>query len=84
MYDIRVMQVVQSLTNLVHYIFLMFFLKDVPPDEGMQIHIHMFEHEIDIDIVGGPQDLLQPDDIRMFQLFQEHYLAVDTLRICRV
>ena len=82
--NIGVMQKVQSLTDLVNDIFLMFFLKDVAADERMQIHIHMFEDKIDIDIVSRPQDLLQPNNIRMLQLLQKHNLAIDALRIRRV
>ena len=82
--DIGVVEVVQSFANLVDDILFMLLLEDVSPDEGVQVHVHVLEDEIDVDIIGGPQNFLQPDNIRVFQLLQKHDFAIDALGVCGV
>ena len=57
--DIIVVQIVEGLTNLVDDILLVFFLQDVAsPNQSMQIHVHVLENQVDIDIVIGSENAL--------------------------
>ena len=67
--DIRVVQIVDSLNNLINNIFFVFFLENVAlSDKSVKINIHMFKDKIDIFIVVGFDDFLEGDDIGMFEL----------------
>ena len=47
----------------------------------MQIDVHMFEDQVNIFVVLGPDDVIDFDDVFVFELFEEHDFAVGSLGI---
>lgn len=82
--DIGVVQIVDGFADLVDDILLVPVLENVAADEGMQVDVHVLKDQVDINVVTGAEDLLQPNNIRVFELLQKHDLAVDALSISRV
>lgn len=84
--EVRVMQVIDRLGHLINYVLLVSLLQlgasAIFADESVQIDVHMLEYQVDVLVVSRPDHLLQPDDIGVPQLSQEHYLTVRPLGIC--
>ena len=51
------------------------------PDEGVEIDVHKLEEDVYISFVVGFDDLLEFDYVGVFELLQEHDLAVGSLCI---
>lgn len=88
MYDIRVVEVQNGLGQLVNNVlfvsFLEMFVIAVLPDQRMQINVHVLEHQVDIFVVLCPDDVVDADDVLLFELFEEHDLTVGSLGVCGV
>lgn len=82
MNNIGVMEIVQGFADLVYYVPAMLLLQDVAlPYQCVQVHVHVLEYEIDIDVIVCFHYALQFYDIRVRQLSQEHYLTVNALGV---
>ena len=86
MNDIRIMKVQNGLGQLVDDVlfvpFLQMFVIVIFSDEGMKIDVHMLKNKINIFILLGPDDVIDFDDILVFELFEEHDFTVGSLSIC--
>lgn len=45
------MKIVEGFSNLIHDIFLMFFLENFLSDEGVQINVHELKNNVDVKII---------------------------------
>ena len=82
MNDIGIVEVVYGLCNLVDNILFVFFLEDVAlPNKRMEINIHVFEHEVDIFVIVGPEYFFETNDVGVLELLEKHDLSVDSLGV---
>jgi hypothetical protein len=83
-----VVEEIDGFGDLVDYVLLVPLLEvgrlAVLANQGMQINVHMLEHQIDVLIVFRPNGALQAYDITVPQLPQEHDLPIGSLRISGV
>lgn len=55
------MHIFERSEDLVHYVLLMNFFKDVCSDHCMQVCFHIFEHKIDISVIFGLQHIQESE-----------------------
>ena len=77
-------KVEHGFADLVEDPLFVFFLQNSLSDQSKQIDVHVLEYQVNIDVIIGANDLLQLDNVRMFQFHEKHDLSVGSLSICRV
>jgi hypothetical protein len=74
--------VLQTLEDLIHDVLLMNVFEDVGSDDGVEICVHEIEHQVDVAVIFGADDVLQANDVLVAgQLLQEDDLSEGALRI---
>lgn len=64
--NIGVVQVVEGLADLINDILLVFLFQDGGlPNQCVEVHVHVLEDQIDVDVVIGLHDSLQFDYVRV-------------------
>ena len=81
MYELGGVQIVDGLAGLIYNVPAMLISKHIFPDEGVEIDIHKLEENVDISFIVRFYNLFEFDDIGMFELLQEHDLAIGSLCI---
>ena len=68
--NIRVMKIVECFANLVYDVPTMLLLQDVAlPDQGVQVHVHVLEHQIDVDMLSYEEGILSRDSPNKLEFF---------------
>jgi hypothetical protein len=83
--EVGVVEVEEGLGHLVDDVLFVPLLQlrvaSVLADEGMQVDVHVLEDQVDVLVVAGPDYFLEPDDVGVPQLPEEHYFSVGALRV---
>jgi hypothetical protein len=88
MNDVGVVKVQNGFCKLVNDVlfvsFLEVFVIAILSDKCMKVYIHVFEDKINVFVILGSDDVINFDDILVFELFEEHDFAVGSLGISGV
>ena len=57
------MHVMQCPCELVHYISFVLFFEQILADECVEVDVHKFEQDVDIELAGRPNHFSQFDDV---------------------
>ena len=80
--ELRRVQELEGLEKLVHDVALVDVQKDVRPYRGVQVRLHVLEHQVDVPVVVRPQHVQQPNDVSVAAyLLQEHDFSKGALRV---
>ena len=83
--DVGIVQVQDGFGQLVDDVLFVLLLQvlvvAVLSDQAVQVDVHVLEDQVDVFVVGCADYLVQLDYVLLFQLFQEHYLAVCALSV---
>ncbi len=78
------MQIIHCFTYLIQNPLFMFFLQNSFPYESEKIDVHMFENQVNIDVIICSDYLLHFYDIRVFQFHEKHDFTISSLSIGRI
>ena len=85
MNDVGVVKVQNGFCQLVNDVLFVSFLKvfviAILSNKCMKVNIHVFEDEINVLVILGSDDVIDFDDILLFELFKEHDFSVGSLGI---
>lgn len=76
------MHVLEAFQELVDYVLLVNFLKNVGSDDGVEIGVHEVKNEVDVFVVLSPDDVLESDYVFMSsQFLQENDFSESALGV---
>lgn len=77
-------EILQRLSQLVDYESDMDVFQDAFGDDVVEVGLHVLEEQVDVLVVVGSDCLMQANDIRVVQLFQDFDLSVGALGVSSV
>lgn len=50
-------------------------------NQSVQIDVHVLKNKVNVLVILGFDDIVEPDDVFMLQLFEEHDLTISSLSV---
>lgn len=79
--ELSCMEVIDGLGGLIDDVAFMLLAQHVLPDERIEVDVHVFEHDVDVLLVHGSDNLFRLDYVGVVEFFEVHDLSESPLRI---